>query len=148
VLEPRRSIRLLASLLALFGIFGAGVTQAADLTVVVHGIAKEGGDIRVALYAKPETFRKEAQALAVRSQPAKLGDERFVFAGLPKGRYAVIAYHDENRNGKLDLILGMFPAEGWGLSNNPRVIGPPSFEDSAFACSDEAPCQVDIKLTY
>ena len=64
--------------------------------------------------------------------PATPGEVRGVFHNMPAGRYAVLAYHDENGNGKLDMIMGMFPDEGWGLSNDPTVIGPPRFEASAF----------------
>jgi uncharacterized protein (DUF2141 family) len=41
----------------------------------------------------------------------------------------------------------MFPTEGYGLSNNPTVVGPPKFEDSAF--SVPAPDgRVRIELVY
>ncbi|WP_373691506.1 DUF2141 domain-containing protein [Azonexus sp.] len=32
----------------------------------------------------------------------------------------------------LKLHLSIFPIEGYGLSNNPKVMGPPKYEDSAF----------------
>lgn len=53
-------------------------------------------------------------------------------AALPPGRYAIMAYHDADLNGKFDLRFGMFPTEGYGHSNNPKVMGPPKFADSAF----------------
>ena len=63
------------------------------------------------------------------------------------GRYAIMAYHDENSDGKLNLRLGMFPTEGYGLSNNPKVFGPPKFADSAFDLKgDEA--TVEIEISY
>ncbi len=51
---------------------------------------------------------------------------------MPAGRYAVIAYHDEDGNGRLNLRFGMIPVEGYGLSNDPEVAGPPRFQDAAF----------------
>jgi uncharacterized protein (DUF2141 family) len=66
------------------------------------------------------------------SIPAAKGEARVTFDGLAPGRYALMAYHDENADGKLNLRLGMFPTEGYALSNNPRVMGPPKFADSAF----------------
>lgn len=60
------------------------------------------------------------------------GELRVEFDGLPPGRYAIMAYRDEDGNGELDRRFGMFPAEGYGLSNDPSVSGPPAFEDSAF----------------
>lgn len=126
---------------------GAASAHAADLTVTLRGVEDRGGNLRVALYAKPETFKKEAFADAVGSQPARPGDVSFTFPGVAPGTYAAVAYHDANRNGKLDLVLGMFPDEGWGLSNNPDVIGPPPFSDSAFAVSD-APTAIGIAMSY
>ena len=42
----------------------------------------------------------------------------------------------------------MFPTEGYGLSNNPKVMGPPSYEDSAFAVTAEDPAQIELKMRY
>jgi uncharacterized protein (DUF2141 family) len=58
-----------------------------------------------------------------------------------------MAYHDENGDEKLNPRFGMFPAEGYGLSNNPKVIGPPKFADSAFEVSG-AETAVSITTTY
>ena len=125
----------------------AAPARAADLTVTLHGVEARGGNLRVALYSKPETFKKEALADVVASQPAHPGEVTFLFPGVAPGTYAALAYHDANRNQKLDLVLGMFPDEGWGLSNNPDVIGPPPFTDSAFAVAD-APVAIDVEMSY
>jgi uncharacterized protein (DUF2141 family) len=101
----------------------------------------------VALYRDPRSFRHESQAVAVLSAPALHSSAKVIFAGIPAGRYAVLAYHDENDNGKLDLTMGMFPREGWGLSNNPRVFGPPRFAPSAFDVA-EPDTNVAIPLHY
>jgi uncharacterized protein (DUF2141 family) len=59
------------------------------------------------------------------------------FEELEKGHYAIMAYHDLNSNGKLDMGL-MGPKEPYGLSNNFRSkFGPPNFEDCAFSISDK-----------
>ncbi len=42
----------------------------------------------------------------------------------------------------------MFPTEGYGLSNNPTVSGPPAFADSAFelpAGTGAARISIDIR---
>ncbi len=59
------------------------------------------------------------------------------FLDVPPGQYAVMAYHDANDDQKLDLRFGMFPKEGWGLSNNPKVMGPPSFSASSFTMTEQ-----------
>lgn len=58
-----------------------------------------------------------------------------------------MAYHDENADGKLDLRFGMFPTEGYGLSNNPNVIGPPKFAESAFDVTGPE-TSLSIELSY
>ncbi|MGE5476736.1 MAG: DUF2141 domain-containing protein [Bacteroidales bacterium] len=139
-------LRLCAPLAALLA--WPGVSMAAELQVVVAPVAHDKGAVKVVLYASPETFRKEDKALAVQSQPARPGEMAFTFDGLAEGRYAVVAYHDENGNGQLDRFLGMIPTEGWGLSNNPEVSGPPQFEPSAFTVSETQPARIAIGLRY
>jgi uncharacterized protein (DUF2141 family) len=136
--------------LALASALCAGLAQAAEpntLTVHLEGVRDATGQIRVSLYKEPPTFRKEAQAFRVVSAPAQPGDQTLQIADVPAGRYAVMAYHDENSNDKLDLRLGMFPMEGYGLSNNPKIFGPPRFEDSAFDVPEEG-AEIKMRLAY
>jgi uncharacterized protein (DUF2141 family) len=125
--SPCRSLALALLLAATFA-------QADDarLVVSIKEIRDNAGNLRVSLYRDPETFRKEERALKAVSIPAAKGEARVIFDGLAPGRYALMAYHDENADGKLNLRLGMFPTEGYALSNNPKVMGPPKFADSAF----------------
>ncbi|NLF53547.1 MAG: DUF2141 domain-containing protein [Thauera phenolivorans] len=110
----------------------AAMADELRLDLTLSGVQHDRGSVRVGLYADSKTFRKEAHALAVQEVPAAAGEVRVSFTGLPPGRYAIMAYHDEDGNGELNRRLGMFPTEGYGLSNNPTVIGPPTFDDSAF----------------
>ena len=59
----------------------------------------------------------------------------------------VMVYHDANADQTLNLRLGMFPTEGYGLSNNPKVMGPPRFADSAFEVAGPETA-IDIRLAY
>lgn len=122
---------------------------AADLTVTVSGVKATPAPttIRMALYNDAKSFRHEPQALQVISVPAAEGSVSGVFHNIAPGRYAVLAYHDENGNGKLDLLLGMFPSEGWGLSNDPSVLGPPGFDASAFDVAEPGG-QLTMPLHY
>jgi uncharacterized protein (DUF2141 family) len=106
--------------------------EAARLDVRIKDVREATGNLRVSLYRDPETFRKEDRALKVIVVPATKGESRVTFDGIEPGKYALMAYHDENGDGKLNLRLGMFPTEGYALSNNPKVMGPPKFADSAF----------------
>lgn len=120
---------------------------AGDLTVAVTGIRGGESQIRLMLFDREEGFRKEDRARQKLALPARAGTVNAVFSGLPAGRYAVVVYHDENGNGKLDLRLGMFPKEGYGLSNNPKLFGPPKFNDAAFEMP-EMDSRIDIRLDY
>ncbi len=56
------------------------------------------------------------------------------FKGFAMGVYAVAAFQDLNGNGKLDRSLLGWPTEPVGASNGAtRIVGPPKFEDVAFA---------------
>lgn len=117
------------------------------LQVNLTGVQHDKGAIRIGLYAEPDTFRKEEKAAAVVQIPATVGTVVARFDALPPGRYAIMAYHDEDGNGALNRRLGMFPTEGYGLSNNPVVLGPPSFADSAFDVGTDAQA-INIELRY
>ena len=117
------------------------------LDVTLRNVRDASGVLRAGLYREPATFRKEEKALSVVQAPAAAGEVTLSFAGLPPGRYAIMAYHDENGDGQLNRRFGMFPTEGYGLSNNPRVSGPPAFEDSAFEVAGPATA-IAIDLRY
>lgn len=129
--------------------FGA-VTVRADesrLIVTLKNVRDSTGNLRASIYREPESFRKEDRAVEIVSIPAQKGDVQLVFKAMPAGRYAVMAYHDADSDGKLGLRFGMFPTEGYGLSNNPKVMGPPKFADSAFELNGTE-TSIDINLLY
>lgn len=65
--------------------------------------------------------------------PARVGMTMVTVTGLPPGRYAVQAFHDENGNGKIDQELFGIPKEGVGFSNDARIkLGPPKWTDAMF----------------
>ena len=139
---------LLAFLLSASAV-GTALAQQTTLDVDLTGIQHANGTVRVGLYQDPKTFRKEAHALAVQQVAAATGMVTVSFAALPPGRYAVMAYHDEDGNGELNRRFGMFPTEGYGLSNNPTVSGPPAFEDSAFEVPSAAgAARISIDIRY
>ena len=125
------------------------LAQESALEVSLAGIQHDRGSLRVGLYSEPKTFRKEAQAVAIQQVPASAGTVTVSFGALPPGRYAIMAYHDEDGNGELNRRFGMFPTEGYGLSNNPTVSGPPAFADSAFEVAAGAgTTRISIDLRY
>jgi uncharacterized protein (DUF2141 family) len=126
----------------------APAAHAQQLQVTLNGLQHDRGQVAVAVYSDAKSFRKDNQAFTARKAKAEAGTVTVTFDDVPSGRYAVLAYHDENDNGRLDLRFGMFPTEGYGLSNNPKVMGPPSYEDSAFEVTAEDPAQIELKMRY
>lgn len=124
------------------------LAHAQELSVTLNGLEHDNGQVAVAVYADPKAFRKDDQAFAAQKAKAEKGAVTLVFNDVPPGRYAVLAYHDENDNGKMDRRFGMIPTEGYGLSNNPKVMGPPSFEDSAFEVTADEPAKVTLEMRY
>lgn len=138
------ALRLLP--LVLMTLLGAPA-QAADLKVTVQAVRGNQGQVKLMLFDKEEGFRKEDKARQVLALPLGTGAVPGQFNGLEPGRYAVVAYHDENHDNTLNLRFGMFPKEGYGLSNNPKLSGPPKFAQAAFDLP-EAGRQIEIRLDY
>lgn len=125
----------------------ASQSGAAELNVAVESVRSGKGQVKLMLFEREEGFRKEDQARQVMVLPAKKGSVIGSFRDLTPGRYAVIAYHDENANEKLDLRFGMFPKEGYGLSNNYVPSGPPKFKAAAMDVPNTGASSV-IRLAY
>ncbi len=137
------TLLLLSTLLA-----GANAwAESGKLIVNLEGVKDATGNLRATLYRESDAFRKEDKAFKLVSLPAGKGTSKVVFTEIPPGRYAVMAYHDEDSDEKLKLRFGMFPLEGYGLSKNPNVSGPPKFADSAFEVAG-AETSISIKLNY
>jgi uncharacterized protein (DUF2141 family) len=77
---------------------------------------------------------------------------------LPPGTFAAALLHDENNNGEMDKGLFGIPLEGYGFSDNPKVVlDKPSFKTCSFAihsspttnpASKPAPVQINIRVQY
>ena len=66
---------------------------------------------------------------------AKIRDRQAVciFNDVRPGTYGISAYHDENKNGKLDTNVVGMPIEDYGASRDARgTFSAPSFEDAKF----------------
>jgi uncharacterized protein (DUF2141 family) len=99
----------------------------ATLQVALGGVAGGKGKLMGAVCSR-ESFLKQCQYLTM--QPAG-GAPVLEFAGVAPGSYAVMVYHDENGDGKLDRAASGVPLEGYGFSRNARgKYGPPAFDDA------------------
>lgn len=92
------------------------------------------GDIHVFVYTSPKDFPKEAAAAVHTRYPVTDREQKSlkVQIEVPDApQYALVAYQDEDGNGKMNRFLGMIPQEPYGLSQNPRLFGKPRFSDAA-----------------
>lgn len=117
---------------------------AAELTVDLSGIRTAGGVVKVAL-VDAEGYAGKARPLQGSGGPATGETQTFTFRDVAPGRYAVMVTHDENGNGKLDTNMIGMPVEGYGFSNNPRVMRRPTFDEAAFEVG-AADLSIDIEL--
>jgi len=119
------SNRFLLAPLLLMLIAAKGPT--ADIEVSIEKLRSRKGVLHLCLTRAPTHFpdcRSDPRAIT-RSAPATSGPIRIT--GLEPGGYALAIFHDENRNRKLDMMLGI-PREGFGFSRNPVVrFGAPKF---------------------
>ncbi len=103
---------------------------AAQLDIELTGVENDHGLVRVAV-CTPATFTTK-HCPFTEAAPAKPGSVVVSVPGIPPGRYAVQAYHDEDGNGRLRKGLFGLPAEAIGFSRDARVrLGAPSFDEAA-----------------
>jgi uncharacterized protein (DUF2141 family) len=108
-------------------LLAAAASPTADLEVSIEKLRSLKGELHFCLTREPAHFpdcRGDPRAVT-RSAPAATRTIRI--AGLAPGGYALAVFHDENRNRKLDMLVGI-PREGFGFSRNPVVrFGAPKF---------------------
>ena len=113
----------------------------------VTNLRSARGTCYVSLYNRKEAFPSK-QAVATQKVQLTAKECVFVFEKLPKGDYAIAAYHDENNNGRLDTNFIGLPTEGYAFSNNPRTtMGPPSFAEAKVALHSTR-VKVQLKMKY
>jgi uncharacterized protein (DUF2141 family) len=104
------------------------------LHVRVVNLRNSTGQVICTLFNSPIAFPTDStRAIAQVAAPIKDNAAVCSFSGLAPGKYALVAFHDENSNGKFDRNWFGLPKEGYAFSNNVRpVFSPPSFKAAAF----------------
>ncbi len=103
--------------------------------VQVLDIRNSTGTVACALFESPEGFPYNYLRFATNIMVIKIRatQARCDFEDIPPGTYALAIIHDENMNGKLDANLLGIPKEGYGFSNDVKVVlGAPSFHAASF----------------
>lgn len=117
--------------------------QNVNLTVKITGLKSNTGKVQVGLFNSEGTFLKTAfkgVSSEITSNAAIV-----TFSNIPKGKYAISAYHDTNKNGKLDTNFIGIPKEDFACSNNAKgKMGPPKYEDAQFDLNKDM--KIDVKF--
>jgi uncharacterized protein (DUF2141 family) len=124
--------------------------NSATLTVRILNARNPNGVVRIALFQSADGFPGDASK-AVRTQPVKIDPQTLtaqaVFSRIPQGTYAVMVFHDENGNGKLDKNMVGIPKEGYAASNNPaKKMRAPTFDEAKLSLNSDQ--TIEIRLLY
>ncbi len=111
-------------------------TEGLNIYVSTHKITSDKGVVYYALYDSEEAFNNR-QGYQYVSSEVKNGEAKAVFKNLQPKSYAILCFHDENKNGKMDFDQNGMPIEYYGVSNNVMSYGPPTFTDAKFDLRDK-----------
>ena len=112
-------------------VLAASQAGAAELVLTFDRL-QPGGQVSVAIFDRASAWDQRAAPAWSRIVPVKSAEVRLP-VDLPAGRYAVMAYHDRDGDGRLDTLPVGLPTEPYGFSNNSRgVFGPPKWNAAVF----------------
>ncbi len=135
-------------ILLFFSIFCMVVAaHALTLTVVATGLRNNKGVVQFSLYNKDGTIpdKKMNKYYKMKRISINKTEAKAIFKDLPKGRYAVNVFHDENNNHKIDKGF-LMPKEGVGLSNfkSINLFHLPNFKKASFSLEHDKKIVINV----
>lgn len=140
--------RKLLAALALSLLMGqVSFAQETKQILKISNLENVKGALYIGWYKEAASFRINDKALyREKLVVANQKEVSVIFKNIPKGRYAIAIFLDENNNYKLDKNLFGIPKEKYGFSNNILpALRPASFEESAFELRGEE-VTINIRL--
>jgi uncharacterized protein (DUF2141 family) len=137
------------ALLAL--LISTGSAVAGDLTVSITGLRSDAGRVLICLFSEASSrvdeFPDCDKGAPIRNDKIAIsgGAAQISYKALPSGTYAIAFIHDENMDDALDTNFLGIPTEGIGVSNNPLLIGAPSFSQAEFKVAGNASLTIEAK---
>lgn len=113
------------------------------LNITVDGIDKVQGKLFVAVYDEANFMKQRLYGTIAKVDAQEITVN---IDSVAVGSYAVVVFHDENSNNKLDMgIYG--PSEPYCYSNNTKAkYGPPSFTECMIKVEDDVVCKLYLSL--
>ncbi len=132
-----------AFLLAFVLTFGSPA-WAAELTVRVEN-APPAGTLFFLIFDSANRFGDLRDPSRIEKKAAD-GRERYRIQNVPPGEYALLVYHDENNNGRIDRNFIGIPKEPIGYSNQYQPKGPPNYLRASFVLREGEERHFDVIL--
>ena len=115
------------------------------IEVSMSGFDNNDGTAMIALYDSEDNYLEKRLLGAL--SPIENQEASATFSDVPDGIYAISVVHDEDNNGKLNMVMGFYPSEETGASNNaPANFGPPKWEVAKFEVKNGQHLTQNIKL--
>lgn len=129
--------------------FSSNPSETYSLTVSVNGLRNSKGVVQFAIYNKDGTIPDEDYEKYYKKLVSGIENKSssVTFEKIPKGKYAINIFHDENKNGKIDKGW-VLPIEGIGFSNFSSIgfSNRPNFKKASFTI--EANTTKKVKIIY
>jgi len=119
-----------------------------NMRVRIDGLKNQKGQVCLNVFSTSKGFpNNDKQAIKAKCVKATKNSITVDFPDLKAGNYAVAVIHDVNRDNTLNRNALSIPTEGFGFSNNPRILtGPPKFGESAvFVAGSNTDIQVQLQ---
>ena len=141
-----KSIVLIALFMAsAFSSQAQNETPGNTITVTVENIRNTNGKILASLHDET-TFMKGKEGIQSAETTITGNTVTVTYKNVLPGAYAIMCVHDENDNKQMDFELNGMPKENYGMSNNPVLYGPPTFDVAKLVVKEKEDLNITIRL--
>ena len=137
-------VKTLSAALMLLLLFQYTHTHASQLLVRIHN-PPASGTVAFMLFDSANAFGDLRDPIILVRYSLD-GRDQFAIEDVPPGEYALLVYHDENNNNRIDKNFIGIPKEPVGFSNGYQPKGPPSYQRAAFTLAKDDTRTMDIEL--
>jgi uncharacterized protein (DUF2141 family) len=112
-------------------------SHAGELKLELHGKDIKQQTLMIRIFDSETGFPSGKQYIRAIAADATSDSTTLLIRDLEPGKYAIAAFVDLNKNGKLDRSFIGIPIEPYGFSNDAHsLMGPPGFSQAAFELNE------------